>query len=479
MPQLPKMFQVFVNGPFNSRFQVEYTILSSHYEALRRTVYRLLQQQSIEGCSFVIESYRDDSGGLEGWLNEEKIQNSELIFSKPQGVTRRDSSLITADLHGSVEPYEESFAEIAEYFAELPRLEGIRFFFRENGIGVFCGTVCVDLVKEVSVEGQEYQNFMRVLRDAFATSPQLAESLQRIDTAVADAASRYLKDVKHTGVLDLAQLYPQEPMATPLWGHGVSLIVDQEIRSQGLPYAEQTRNLLIVSHPDGLIDMNKRSRSFIHLGWGMSLGVNVTDAERAELEATLGQLQFYWRSAQIYNDKVMDYMERYANMKAFSLKKIKQTMGEIEQLKIEAELFFANQLDYIRMLSPFSHFLFSETSKSWRINEMLDFFTDKMDSLSVLHEQGETRLKENLEDKRTQMSNRLNVLLSILALLTLFSWAADSMGFLDETLGLIPSLRSLIIGGKFMIIALTPILVLGIFFLFFRIIKEMKKVEEQ
>jgi hypothetical protein len=286
----------------------------------------------------------------------------------------------------------------------------------------------------------------------------------------------YPKMFEQKSIINSSELYPHEKDGFPLWGHAVA-IFDFEYDT-ALPFGKDTKNILIVSHPNGMIDMNPLSEDFIHVGWGMSLAVNVLPERIKDLEASLTQLQFYWRAAQILNDIVMKYLEKFTKLKKFAMEDIKQSMNEMENLSIETELFFSYHMDYLKMLSPLSYYLYQETAKSWRINDMFDYFNNKKEALEALHEQGEARLKENLENKRNKMSDRLNILLSILALLTLFSWAADSIGFLDATLSMLPKLKPFLIGGKFLVIILTPLLLIGIFLFFFKVTKAMENLEE-
>ncbi|HMA62127.1 MAG TPA: hypothetical protein VKP78_05700 [bacterium] len=475
--QIPLEYRIFLTGPFNTGMKFDYSHLSNDYDKIRRKLLKKSRQNNSDKSQFYIERFKDTPGKQKQWLQStDSIAPKELIFSDSQGKMQRDISLISCSVSCSVFPNSAKFDKIRPYFSEEPVLEQINLQFHEIGIGVFYGYLNIKLAKPVPISGNQYKNFTKILRDSFILAPGLQAIIKEKDAIVSKAASKILtRKERHNNIIDIDKIYPEETPGAPLWGHAV-VILDKDYDGE-LPFGEQTKNLLVVSHPDGIIDMNNLSRGFVHIGWGMSLAVNIHPSEFKDLENTMVQLEFYWRAAQILNDLIMKYLEKSSKMKKFSLDQIKKSLNEIERLTVESELFYSYHMDYIKMLSPLSHFIYQETAISWRINQMLEYFDNKKDSLSKLHQQGEARIKESIDQKRDKMSNRLNVLLSILALLTLFSWAADSIGFLDATLSLLPQLKSVLIGGKFFVIIITPLMVLGIFFLFFRLTKAMKEIE--
>jgi len=474
---IPKSYKIFLTGPFNTSMQFDYSQLSNNYDAMRRSLYKAATSETNENFIFYVERFKDEPELLTQWLELGKKKRKNLIFSDPQGQTYRDISIISAYSTQNINPNLELFKKIEDYFATKPVMKDIEFKFHEMGIGVFSGTIEMDLKQSLTFRDNEYKEFTKILRDSFSLSEELQKLTHSIDQKLSSAFENIIKGKKsNENIIDLKKIYPDEPTAKVLWGHAVAIM---QAEYEGiLPFGHNTCELLVVSHPDGMIDMNNLSAGFIHIGWGMSLAVNIKPKEMINLRSTMEQLEYYWRSAQILNDLIMKYLEKYSNVKKLSLTKIKKSLNEIEKLTIESELFYSYHMDYLKMLSPLSHFLYQETAKSWRINQMFDFFDNKKDSLSKLHEQGEARIKENIDSKRDKMSNRLNILLSILALLTLFSWAADSLGFLDATLSLLPSLKNYLIGGKLFVVIITPLMVIGIFVLFFKLTKAMKDIEE-
>lgn len=478
MNEIPNTFKLLICGPFNTSLKMDYSLLSNTYEDFRRKVFRNLQKYNSAQKKYYIQRYQDNEKALQDWIDENGNTNTnQLLFDNPQGVTHRDCAIFSAKIIKTITPDKTLYAAVADYLAEEPKIESLTINFQENGIGTFSCFVDLKLKKNISTEGNEYKQFMQKLRDSFVLSEGLLKTVAECDQQVLQSARTAVpKVVDAEKIIDISELYPHEQSGFPLWGHSVA-IFDFEYEGM-LPFGKNTHNILIVSHPDGLIDMNSLSKGFIHLGWGMSLAVGISHEEKEKLASTLTQLQFYWRSAQILNDLVMKFLEKYTRMKKFSKNDIIASMNEIEKLTVESELIFSYQMDYLKMLSPLSHYLYQETAKSWRINDMINYFDSKKDALAHLHEQGEARLKESLEQKRNKMSDRLNILLSILALLTLFSWAADSIGFLDATLDMLPNLKPFLIGGKFVVIVLTPILVIGIFLFFFRVTTAMEKLED-
>lgn len=474
--KLPSHFRIFINGIFNFQSCIDYSMLTRNYDAFRRNLYKELAEYENDQYKIVLESFRDNVDSLDAWINDSDISEQKLIFEKAQGTIRKDISIISVDINTEVIPAQESFVEIEQYFHTKPTMTDVKLFFHENGIGVFQGYVEITLAKEISVADDFYRKFVELLRNSFILSPELSEHINHVDDLIRTALSSF-EEIDTTPIVDLSHLYPNEECSTLLWGHAFTIIDKQHYKEGTLPFGENTKNFLIVSHPDGLIDMNYYSTGFVHIGWGLSLAIGITPEEEKEVISTLNQLQFYWRSAQIFNDLVMYYLERYTRVKSLTLEDIKDSMDKIERLKVETELFSANKMDYIKMLSPLSHFIFQDVCEGWRINQMLKFFKNKMESLSILHQQGEDKINKDLESKRSEMANRLNILISILALLTLFSWAADSMGFLDETLSLFPSLNPVLIACKFLVVILTPIFVIAIFYMFFRIVTQMKKYQ--
>ncbi len=474
---IPTEFSILLCGPFNTRLKMDYTQLSNYYDDFRRKTFKILTKKSSDQRKYYIERFQHEPQKLDNWLNEKTVQNTKLLFKNPQGVTHRDSAIFSANIKQPITPKESLFSEISDYFSEAPTINNMTLKFQENGIGTFSCYIKIALLKSPSINTNEYKNFMQKLRDSFVLSEELINILNQCDQDVyASAKKAAPKIVEQKTIIDSSDLYGHEKDGFPLWGHAVALF-DFDFDGP-LPFGSKTKNALIVSHPDGLVDMNSLSDGFVHLGWGLSLTVGILPEEINKLKDTLIQLQFYWRSAQVLNDLVMKYLEKYTELKKFAMKNIKESMDEIENLTVESELFFSYHMDYLKMLSPLSHYLYKETEKSWRINDMIDYFENKKDALAHLHEQGQARLKENLEQKRNKMSDRLNILLSILALLTLFSWAADSIGFLDATLDMLPNLKPILIGGKFVVIVLTPILVIGIFMFFFRVTTQMEKLED-
>jgi hypothetical protein len=475
--RLPLTYNIFLTGPFNTGMKLDYSQLSLNYDAIRRQLFKRIIKNNSKDIGFFLERFKNDPDELQKWLQSKEQNNNKLIFSETQGRTHRDVSIVSASINCSIKPKQENFQEIEQYFAETPEISQLKLQFHEMGIGVFSATVSIKLNEFPPIENNNYKNFTKILRDAFVLSETLQNKIQDADKAVTKAASKlYKKKDKTPNIIDINKIYPEEPNGFPLWGHAVA-IMDADYTGL-LPFGADTKNLLVVSHPDGIIDMNNLSAGFIHIGWGISLAVNIHDKEINNLQATMEQLEFYWRSGQILNDLIMKYLEKYSRVKKLSLKQIKNSLVEMEKLTIESELFHSYHMDYLKMLSPLSHYLYQETAKSWRINQMFEYFDNKRDALNQLHEQGESRIKDNINKKRDKMSNRLNVLLSILALLTLFSWAADSIGFLDATLSLFPSLKSYLIGGKFFVIVSTPLMVVGIFFLFFKLTRAMHQIEE-
>lgn len=476
----PLEYKIFLTGPFNTGMKFDYSQLSVNYEQTRKKLFRQISKYDLENSRFYIGKFKDDPEKLEQWLDADpsaKKTSHKLIFSETQGITHRDSSIVSALLACNIKPEHESFAEISKYFKEIPVIKKLKIQFHETGIGVFSALIEIKLKEFPSSENNQYKIFTKILRDSFILSKPLQDKLKAVDKIVTKSANSLEKEKgRAKNIIDIARIYPHESYGIPLWGHAVAIM---NHNYEGiLPFGEKTKDLLYVSHEDGLIDMNNLSAGFVHIGWGISLAVNILPNEILTLQSTMEQLEFYWRSAQILNDLIMKYLEKYSQVKKFSLKKIKDSLNEIEKLTIESELFYSYHMDYLKMLSPLSHFIYKETAKSWRIDQMLEYFDNKRDALSKLHEQGEARIKENIEGKRDKMSNRLNILLSILALLTLFSWAADSLGFLDATLSLLPSLKNYLIGGKFFVIISTPLIVVGIFFLFFKLTRAMKEIED-
>lgn len=475
--QIPLKYRVFFTGPFNSAMKFDYSQLSIDYDNIRKKLFKKAIKKNTKNLTFFIERFKNSPEEQHQWLQNNSPASNELIFSDPQGKTHRDVSIISAEIKCNIKPKAEIFEKIKNYFIETPVLNTLKLQFHETGIGVFSGNININLEKAPNLNNNQYKDFTKILRDSFTLSQNLQEIIQHVDEILQNTAAKIIKKQKRKqNIIDINTIYPDESIGTPLWGHAVAIMnfnYDHE-----LPFGEATKNLLVVSHPNGIIDMNNLSRGFIHIGWGMSLAVNILPAEIKNLESTMEQLEFYWRSGQILNDLIMKYLEKYSQVKKFTLQQIKKSLTEIEKLTIETELFYSYHMDYIKMLSPLSHFLYQETCKSWRINQMFEYFDSKKDSLSKLHEQGQARIQENIDSKRDKMSNRLNVLLSILALLTLFSWAADSIGFLDATLAMFPSLKNLLIGGKFFVIISTPLLVVAIFFLFFKLTTAMKKIEK-
>ncbi|MBS3742085.1 MAG: hypothetical protein KGY75_08860 [Candidatus Cloacimonetes bacterium] len=478
--KFPLEYKIFLTGPFNTGMKFDYSQLSVTYEQTRKKLLKEIKKHNVEDCRFYIKKFKDSPEKLQQWLDSDlggKQQSKKLIFSETQGQTHRDSSIISALFDCEIKPEHESFGEIKKYFAEIPLINKLKIQFHETGIGVFSATIDIKLKEFPPLENNVYKIFTKILRDSFILSASLQDKIKNVEKTVNQAAKNISQDEEKTdNIIDIDRIYPNESYGNPLWGHAVAIM--QHDYEGNLPFGENTKDLLYVSHPDGLIDMNNLSAGFVHIGWGISLAVNILPNEILALQSTMEQLEFYWRSAQILNDLIMKYLEKYSQVKKFSLKKIKQSLNEIEKLTIESELFYSYHMDYLKMLSPLSHFFYQETAKSWRINQMLEYFDSKRDALSKLHEQGEARIKENIESKRDKMSNRLNVLLSILALLTLFSWATDSLGFLDATLSLLPSLKNYLIGGKFFVIVSTPLIVVGIFYLFFKLTRSMKEIEE-
>lgn len=473
---IPLKYKIFLTGPFNTAMKFDYSQLSVNYENTRRKLFKRAVKKNSNGLKFFLEAFKDSPQKQKEWLQKEQKKSDELIFSDPQGKTHRDLSIISAEVDCHIKPDPDTFNSIKKYFFQIPVLKTLKLQFHETGIGVFSGYIDIHLKEVPEINNNQYKNFTKTLRDSFILSKNMQNTIKNVDRELHNAAGKIIKKKKYSShIIDVEKIYPNENSGTPLWGHAVAIM---EHEYEGcLPFGDETKNLLVVSHPAGIIDMNNLSMGFVHIGWGISLAVNILPNEVKKLASTMEQLEFYWRSGQILNDLIMKYLEKYSQVKKFSLDKIKKSLTEIEKLTIETELFYSYHMDYIKMLSPLSHYLYQETSKSWRINQMFEYFDNKKDSLNKLHQQGQTRIKENINAKRDRMSNRLNVLLSILALLTLFSWAADSIGFLDATLSMLPSLKPYLIGGKFFVIISTPLMVVGIFFLFIKLTTAMKKIE--
>ena len=370
--QIPLEYRIFLTGPFNTGMKFDYSHLSNDYDKIRRKLLKKSRQKNSDKSKFYIERFKNDPEKQEQWLKATATTSTnQLIFSDPQGQTHRDISLISCSVACSVSPDADKFQEIQNYFAEEPVLKQLDLQFHEIGIGVFCGYLDIKLEKPVPIKDNQYKNFTKILRDSFILSPELQTIIKEKDNIVRKAASKILpRKERQQNIIDIAKIYPEEKVGAPLWGHAVA-IMEKEYDDE-LPFGEDTKNLLVVSHPDGMIDMNNLSRGFVHIGWGMSLAVNIHPSEFGDLEKTMVQLEFYWRAAQILNDLIMKYLEKSSRMKKLSLDQIKSSLNEIERLTVESELFYSYHMDYIKMLSPLSHFIYQETATSWRINQMLE-----------------------------------------------------------------------------------------------------------
>ena len=86
------------------------------------------------------------------------------------------------------------------------------------------------------------------------------------------------------------------------------------------------------------------------------------------------------------------------------------------------ELYSVNKANYLQNLAPFAHFIYGESSKSWRISQMEEFFMDKLDVFEYLHDKGKERIQEISDDK-------MNNVLFIFTCLSLISTFIDGLLF--------------------------------------------------
>lgn len=204
--ELPKEFKIHINGTFNTRLAISYSMtIEDKYDEYQRKFY---ENKDLEkDYSIVIERFRNDEQALNEWLSGEAPLSKKPLFEKLQGKTRRDSSLFTVDVHKSIQLNHDELEKIKGKFVSPPILKELKLQYHENGIGVFSSFLEIHLKQSLSCNYNLFHNLVGTLGEATIKSPHLLETIKKIDEQIQMIATKLPSYRKKDKVTDIINHY--------------------------------------------------------------------------------------------------------------------------------------------------------------------------------------------------------------------------------------------------------------------------------
>ena len=421
-------YMFYVIAPFNSRMIFDYSTLIGKYEEIRKQLY--LKLHEIYPNKVIIERFKDDSDpneSIKTWLKKSKnvIQGEldELLFKGTggSGVIQRDKSIITINVNKKfILPLDIIGIDM---FNTSPELNFETMSFHEYGIGMIFCYIDLDFKHDfMNSEDIQPRKIMADLLDKIVRFPELLKESQVIGGNVFSVTEEILEEFEiEKPLLIYNELYSSQKSDIPLWGH-IILVRNKVYDDEELPINEIMSKTIEVSHPDGSINFTKGSEGFVHIGWGNSLLAGLNEIEFKYAKEIMRYIEIEWRTLQIFNEILYRRMNQLASYQGLQKRRVRKAIRWINRLRMEMELYSVNKSNYLQNLAPFAHFIYIESSKSWRISQMEEFFTDKLEVFQYLHSKGKEKLQE-LSD------NKMNNILFVFTCLSLISTFIDGLTF--------------------------------------------------
>lgn len=416
----------FIIAPFNSDMVLDYSSLIGKYEKFRKQLCSKLQKEYPD--QVLIEKFAKEDAPfkrIRDWMSEEdtlKVKSSvdELLFTGTggSGAMKRDTSLITIQFNKKIELPINIIGD--EIFSSPPSLLLETMSFHEYGIGmVYCK---VNLSFKQEFMTIEPRKLMADLLDQILRNDTLIRTTESTCLNVFKAYEEIFNDIEIENPLMVYEdLFDNQKSGIPLWGH-IVLVRNKTINDEILPIDEIMKEIVEVSHPDGRINFSKGTEGFVHIGWGNSLWANLNDSELAYAKETLRYLEIEYRTLQVFNDILYKRINQLASYSGLQKKRVKKTVRWINKLRIEMELYSLNKNNILQNLAPFAHFIYNESNISWRISQMEEYFTNKLETFEYLHNRGKEKLQEISDSK-------INNILFVFTCLSLISTFIDGLMF--------------------------------------------------
>jgi len=421
-------YVVYVIAPFNSRMILDYSSLLGKYEKIRKKLY--LSLDKIYPNQILIENFKEDANPSESIKNwayevEKLIQGDfdELLFKGTggSGATQRDKSIITIQVNKKyILPLDIIGIDI---FNTAPILLFESMSFHEYGIGMIYCKLDIEFKQDfIKIEERGPKKIMADLLDKIVRVPNLLKESEAIGRNVFDTSKEILEEFNiEKPMLTYQELFSTQKSDIPLWGHIV--LVRNKINVKEVLLIDEIMSKIIeVSHPEGPINFAQGTEGFVHIGWGNSLWAGLNDKEFNYAKEILRYLEIEWRTLQVFNEILYRRMNQLASYHSLQKRRVRKAISWINRLRMEMELYSVNKSNYLQNLAPFAHFIYIESSKSWRNSQMEEFFIDKLDVFEYLHNRGKEKLQE-LSD------NKMNNILFIFTCLSLISTFIDGLLF--------------------------------------------------
>lgn len=400
---IPDTFTLYMIGPFDSKFVVDNTTIARDYVTFHQQMYA------------TIAAHPDD------WEMVNLMPDTSLYFSlegRGQGVSERPESLLHAHLTIEVDIFDKLKPETLAVLAQPPVLKNVSISHHVYGIGIVEGWLDIQL--QGNPGAATIGNAINEIVDRAATSEGLREVLRQYDQAVAAAWQQVQASLKLPEQVFAYQQISHEQEATVLYGHAVSLFDVEVGFMDDLPFGPETRKLVIVGHPEGIINMSSGIEGFIHMGWGMSSMIGVSEQIRDMTLKSLRRAQFEWLTGDQLNQLLTRRLDKFVGHPETSHRSLRKMMNWVEKVSVEVELYQAHRSRYLQLLNPHSYHIYKHIQSTWRMLQQITGYTRKLESLDLLYQQAEAALQRRREEV-------LNRWVLVLTFLTLISAVNDAL----------------------------------------------------
>jgi hypothetical protein len=440
------------------------TSLAGSYELFRKHLYDLLEEKypgqlhverfnnlSEEKCN---SEYQEWLGCIED--DDTSLKKRESTFEGGVGKTMKDKSILTLrpdkEFFLPQDLYEEDFLE------NPPRVVIKEASFHEYGVGMLLCDLFLDVDDRITLHSKfDPKTLLINCSTAIMKHESIENWLKQLDIEFeyAVASVKEKLDLKKP-VFSYEDIYFNDTPSVILWTQTMFQFdeLDEDKKEWVLNHGIE------VSHPDGPIDYFKGREGFVHVGWQTSMVMRLTPSEEKFMYEGLRHAEIEWRTLSILGELLTSKMTNYVNIDNLTTQKIQEKLGWINDLRLELDLYTANQQNIVQNMNPAAYFVYKHTREAWRIEQMEAFFSDKLDAFDTLYQTG----RIEIEEKNNKIVNNI---LFVFTLVSIVSTIIDSVYFVD------PDITSLTTAPfrMFMLLS-TPLTIVTIVILYLRVRSE-------
>ena len=179
----------------------------------------------------------------------------------------------------------------------------------------------------------------------------------------------------------------------------------------------------------------------------------------------LRHAEIEWRTLSKLTELLTTRMKEYVNLDDLNMNKIERKLEWINDLRLEMDLYTANQQNLVQNMNPAAYFVYKHTKEAWRIEQMQQFFEDKLEAFDVLYQTG---LSE-VEKKNNQIVNNILFAFTVVSIVSVI---IDSVYFINPD---ITALTTPI--ARVLMLLSTPLTIVVILLLIFRLRSQQRKVK--